>query len=58
MSEPFMTFNVHKLANGKWAISRVYPGWITGIGSHYKSKKAAVTVARLLAGHSGQVVVK
>ncbi|MDX1046919.1 hypothetical protein GOL40_27075 [Sinorhizobium medicae] len=44
--------------SGKWHISHVTPGWITPIGGPYQKRKEALTVARLLAGRRGKVVIK
>ncbi|MDX0270886.1 hypothetical protein GOC13_24370 [Sinorhizobium meliloti] len=43
---------------GKWHISHQAPGWITPIGGPYRNRKEALTVARLLAGRRGSVVIK
>ncbi|WP_181149963.1 hypothetical protein [Ensifer aridi] len=43
---------------GKWHISHVTPGWITPIGGPYGKRKEALTVARLLAGRRGKVVIR
>ena len=44
--------------SGKWHVSHVVPGWITPIGGPYAKRKEALTVARLLAGRRGRVVIK
>jgi hypothetical protein len=46
---------VTKVSKG-WALSHCQPGWVTPLDV-YKSKKAAVLTARLLAGRSGSVSV-
>ncbi|MEY9719259.1 hypothetical protein ABIA22_001749 [Sinorhizobium fredii] len=43
---------------GKWHISHQVPGWITPIGGPYRNRREAITVARLLAGRRGKVVIK
>lgn len=50
------TYHVRKIAKGKWGLSSVIPGWITGIGT-YRSRSAAVTAARLLAGWRNDIVI-
>jgi hypothetical protein len=56
MSEAQMTFKVSRVGD-RWCIARVYPGWLSPIGGHYKSRKQALLTARLLAGWAGKVVV-
>ncbi|WP_210214297.1 hypothetical protein, partial [Sinorhizobium meliloti] len=51
-------YQLSKDATGKWLISHVTPGWITPVGGPYAKRKEAITVARLLAGRRGSVVIK
>lgn len=44
--------------SGKWHVSHIVPGWITPIGGPYGKRKEAITVARLLAGRGGKVVIR
>lgn len=51
-----MFYRITKRSKGKWAVTAVHPGWITPLGVK-KTKEAAITLARLLAGHSVKIVV-
>ncbi|WP_164813879.1 hypothetical protein [Sinorhizobium medicae] len=52
-------YEINKSAkSGKWHVSHVNPGWITPIGGPYGKRREAITVARLLAGRGGKVVIR
>lgn len=43
---------------GKWFLTHQLPGWVTPVGGPYRNRKSALTVARLLAGRRGSVVIR
>lgn len=50
------SYQVRKIAPHRWMVSSIAAGWITPCGT-YKSKQAAITAARLLAGWRCKVEV-
>ncbi len=50
-------YQISKNERGRWCLAHVQPGWITALGT-YKKRREAITVARVLAGRTGKVVIQ